>query len=244
MLDNPALLRTIIDAPDDDVPRLVYADWLDDLIEHERAAFIRAQVAHERFLAPPVNPFAAGVGVLRLRLEHRRALLAPFLNRGLPFEPLAVAPPGFDDYYEGPALPVSIRFCRGFVEIINADVLTFIDRCLWDGGSVFDLMPLRHLALRRHGQTRNVPIRGLSWDGLYRLLGESGLARLETFDLSYLDLGDAGARALLDRCPHLTPRTRLVLRGNNITPPMRMELTERFGPSLDLPSPDDEDIPF
>ncbi len=30
MTDNDALLRAILDSPDDDAPRLVYADWLEE----------------------------------------------------------------------------------------------------------------------------------------------------------------------------------------------------------------------
>lgn len=39
-----ALLSAILAAPDDDQPRLVYADALDDAGEHDRAEFIRLQV--------------------------------------------------------------------------------------------------------------------------------------------------------------------------------------------------------
>jgi uncharacterized protein (TIGR02996 family) len=243
MLDNPGLMRAIIDAPDDDAPRLIYADWLDDLIEHERAAFIRAQVAYERFLAEPANPFDAGVDVLLLRPEVRQAVLWPFHARGLSFGPPNGPEPGFHPQAGGAVLPLAVRFRRGFLEVMAADVLAFIDRCLWDGGSIFDLTPLRHLALRRHRGTPHEPIRGLSWAGLHRLLAEPGLARLETFDLSYLELGDRGARALLDS-PHLAPPTRLFLRGNEITEAVRPALLERFGPSINCPLPSDEEIPF
>jgi uncharacterized protein (TIGR02996 family) len=40
-----ALLEAVRAAPDDDLPRLVYADWLDERGEHERAEFIRIQIA-------------------------------------------------------------------------------------------------------------------------------------------------------------------------------------------------------
>src|SRR5262245_33263181 len=43
MSDRHALLRAIAQAPDDDVVRLVFADWLDDHGEADRAAFIRLQ---------------------------------------------------------------------------------------------------------------------------------------------------------------------------------------------------------
>lgn len=38
-----ALLASILDRPEDDLPRLVYADWLDENGEHERSEFIRVQ---------------------------------------------------------------------------------------------------------------------------------------------------------------------------------------------------------
>src|SRR5690242_11090660 len=39
-----AFLRGVLDDPDDDTVRLVYADWLEDAGEPERAAFVRAQL--------------------------------------------------------------------------------------------------------------------------------------------------------------------------------------------------------
>ena len=37
-----ALLRAIRDDPDDDLPRLAFADWLDEHDEPDRAAFVRS----------------------------------------------------------------------------------------------------------------------------------------------------------------------------------------------------------
>lgn len=44
MSDRDALLNAILEAPDDDAPRLIMADWLDDHNEPERAEFIRLQI--------------------------------------------------------------------------------------------------------------------------------------------------------------------------------------------------------
>jgi uncharacterized protein (TIGR02996 family) len=49
-----ALWAAVIEAPDDDAPRLVYADWLEEHGRPERAAFIRLQV--ERARAPQYDP--------------------------------------------------------------------------------------------------------------------------------------------------------------------------------------------
>jgi uncharacterized protein (TIGR02996 family) len=43
-----ALLREVLEAPDDDTPRLVLADWLEEHGEPDRAGFIRVQVALAR----------------------------------------------------------------------------------------------------------------------------------------------------------------------------------------------------
>ena len=41
-------LRAICENPADDAPRLVYADWLDEHGDPDRAEFIRVQIAHAR----------------------------------------------------------------------------------------------------------------------------------------------------------------------------------------------------
>ena len=41
--DEDALLRAVWDAPHDDAPRLVYADWLDEHGDPDRAQFVRLQ---------------------------------------------------------------------------------------------------------------------------------------------------------------------------------------------------------
>ena len=49
-----ALLRAIRDTPDDDLPRLALADWLDENGVPERAEFLRVQVELSRL--PPDDP--------------------------------------------------------------------------------------------------------------------------------------------------------------------------------------------
>src|SRR5262245_44417826 len=43
-----AFLRAILDNPDDDAPRLIYADWLDENGDADRAEFIRLQISLAR----------------------------------------------------------------------------------------------------------------------------------------------------------------------------------------------------
>lgn len=72
MTDGDALLATILDRPADDLPRLVFADWLDDHGRPGRATLIRDQIAtgavipvgqaHRGWLGPVARRWPRGVG--------------------------------------------------------------------------------------------------------------------------------------------------------------------------------------
>src|SRR5262249_10795928 len=53
MSERADLHRAILAAPDDDAPRLVFADWLDEHGEPDQAEFIRLQCATDRL--PPTS---------------------------------------------------------------------------------------------------------------------------------------------------------------------------------------------
>ena len=59
MSDEAHLLTAIADAPDDDTPRLVYADWLDEHNQPERAEFIRLQIGLSAGTIPKAQQEAA-----------------------------------------------------------------------------------------------------------------------------------------------------------------------------------------
>src|SRR3954452_6679514 len=56
MGDHDALVRAVCAHPDDDTPRLIYADFIEEHGEADRAAFVRAQVELAR--TPAWEPFA------------------------------------------------------------------------------------------------------------------------------------------------------------------------------------------
>jgi len=58
MSDRVALLAAICAAPDDDTPRLVFADWLDEHNEAKRAARIRADIELHRLRTADSNAAA------------------------------------------------------------------------------------------------------------------------------------------------------------------------------------------
>jgi len=55
MSEADALLAAIRQAPDDDAPRLIYADWLDEHGQPERAEFIRVQIELARNESPALR---------------------------------------------------------------------------------------------------------------------------------------------------------------------------------------------
>src|SRR5438477_13205900 len=99
MPDHAPFLAAIRAAPDDDAPRLIYADWLDEHGQPERAEFIRVQI--ELAKSP-----ADGRHSARLK-KREKQLLEEF--EGEWTEPLSEFV--FDDYTDHPC-----KFRRGFVE--------------------------------------------------------------------------------------------------------------------------------
>src|SRR5438093_4089128 len=71
-----AFLRAVLDRPDDDGPRLVFADWLEERGD-PRGAFIRAQVELERL--GEYDPRRPALELLadQLLVEHGDAWKAP-----------------------------------------------------------------------------------------------------------------------------------------------------------------------
>src|SRR5262245_42365097 len=69
MSDEASLLAAICDNPEEDTPRLAFADWLDENGRRDdrmRAAFIRAQIELARLPEDDENPDAA---LLRAEVE-------------------------------------------------------------------------------------------------------------------------------------------------------------------------------
>jgi uncharacterized protein (TIGR02996 family) len=102
MTYDEAFLRSIVESPDDDTPRLVYADWLDDR-GNPRGEFIRVQCRLARMT--PDN-------ALRPQLETRAREL---LDR-------------HQDQWLGPLRPLLSRwvFRRGFLDVISVPAAAYL----------------------------------------------------------------------------------------------------------------------
>jgi uncharacterized protein (TIGR02996 family) len=114
------LLRTIAREPDDDAPRLVYADWLDDNDRPERAEFIRGQVR----LAGMVDDSPQ--------------------RRELAFRCRQLLDAHEEEWNEQlPGLPLEWHWSRGFVEMIDIDPEGLVE----EGAELFERFPIRRLVL-------------------------------------------------------------------------------------------------
>jgi uncharacterized protein (TIGR02996 family) len=196
---DEAFLADIIEHPDDDGLRLVYADWLDDHGQPERAEFIRVQVGLATL--PKGDPRREG---LRAR---ERLLLATHQSAWL-----------------GPLRPWinNWRFRRGLVEAATLKVQTLLRQA----DTLFRLAPLLQLTLTKsegHGPdlagcphlARLASLRayGLHTIDSLALVASPHLSRLTSLGLPEASLCDPGVRALAES-PLLARLTELDLTCN------------------------------
>jgi uncharacterized protein (TIGR02996 family) len=170
-----AFLQAILESPDDDVPRLVYADWLDEQGESAataRAALIRVQFALRDL--PADDP-------RRLQLEEcERDLLVAHES-------------AWTDPLRRHCHVQRCRFRGGFVERVVISVEDF----LAEAERLFTLAPVREVCFLPYGHLPR------SADSLPQLADSPHLQRLSAVDLSSFYLDESGARALAGS-PHLT----------------------------------------
>ncbi|MCI0462657.1 MAG: TIGR02996 domain-containing protein [Gemmataceae bacterium] len=210
------LLRTIAREPDDDAPRLVYADWLEEHGQTERADFIRAQ--SELATLPEDSP-------RRRELAFRaRELLERHEQEWV--EPLR---PWVHDWH----------FVRGFVEKVGLKAADLEERAedlfasypvrrLWVtelGGSVEPLIciPADH-------QLTGLDLCGndLDTDALRRLAQLEHLRGLRTLGLLFNRIDDEGAR-LLREAPFFQDLSLIRCGANPIGVEERLRLQGHFG---------------
>jgi uncharacterized protein (TIGR02996 family) len=195
-----ALLRDIVEDPEDDAPRLVYADWLEDHGRPERAELIRAQIA---LASPPEG------GAERRALRAREAEL---LEK-------------HEEEWVGPLKQLGVRagsLRRGLVEGVTLPARRFLEH----GEQLLALAPVHSVKLtdarRALGELAKCPLlarlSGLDLSGNelqaddVRSLLSPHLSGLRRLDLSDNPIGPAGVKALA-ASPHLAGLRRLALRG-------------------------------
>jgi uncharacterized protein (TIGR02996 family) len=129
MTDGDALFAAILAAPDDDLPRLAFADWLDEHGDPDRAAFIRVQIELAHL---PAGTIESDRRLLELRVAEKTLLTR---NRVAWLAPLRR--PG--EALEIPATHAIFR--RGFVELVWMSAGWFV----WRAEALFRRTPAREL---------------------------------------------------------------------------------------------------
>ncbi len=243
--DADALLRAIIDNPDDDMPRLVFADWLEENGQAERAEFTRLKIALE-----------SASGDIRKEMEqrarqllrqHRQEWMAP-----LPQEPGidwdANWPRGFperltfdgaelfdrlsgDAFAAAPIRRLSIGGLgtQSAVSIVYSPLMNrlveidFLYSNIGNMGVQFLLASERFLQLRQLNLTSN----GLSDHAIHALAEKNALPALEVLVLSHNHITDAGARALA-HSPGFRKLDRVYVNDNPLSAAGLRVLQDRF----------------
>jgi uncharacterized protein (TIGR02996 family) len=205
MTPDDAFLADIIEHPNDDGPRLIYADWLEDHGQAERAELIRVQCELARLTED---------GTLRReKLQAReRALLLTHEEKWT--EPFA-------------GLGATCWFRRGLVGGMSIPAAVFLRHAK----VLFRSAPLREVfLLEAEGTTARLAecpqlgrLTGLALHrsqigdaGLRELLGSPYLSRLRRLGLSRTSIGSGGLNALLARSQGLPELIDLDLAGNGL----------------------------
>lgn len=211
MMEHADRLQAVLDAPDDDAPRLAYAAWCDDqadVVSSARAELIRAQL--ERAQMAPADVEAGQALTLDLRIK---ALLDQ--HRSTFAQPLAGS-------------VRAAHFLRGFVGWIELSAQQWLDH----GAKILARAPVQHLNLTGvrdvdealFDSPQLAGIRSLSMNdcGLHdihvQLLAASPhLAQLRWLSLARNDLGLAAAEALA-ASPGLPALAFVDLESNPVDP--------------------------
>ena len=81
MTDRDALMRAILDHPDEDTPRLMFADWLQENGQPDRATFVRRQCEIARLVADePAGQNSMWLIGYRLAMHREQSTMAAVLD--------------------------------------------------------------------------------------------------------------------------------------------------------------------
>lgn len=219
MSTRAALLAAVLAAPDDDTPRLVFADWLDEHGDSARAAFIRLEVEAERYVPHTFE---------RTAFEERAAAL---YNRHV--DRWNAELPSWATWNES-----LVVYRRGF----PAELHTTLRRLLRDGAGLFSLCPIERVRIRHRAAagtwTSDIQVgqqfgRGTVWPDMSAVRtvqfgpGERGL-----FDTVRRGSTEWDSDTLQGLCvyPSLAGLRQLVLAGNilpdEFLPPLLRRLSD------------------
>jgi uncharacterized protein (TIGR02996 family) len=191
MTDGEALLAAVIDNPDDDAVRLVYADWLEDEGDRARAEFIRTQIEREGLAEGDPR-----WSVLKARETELLTWHAQDWQRHLPERAR-----GGDLHWITDSDSEWYGFRRGFIQGAAA---SSVDDFFTNTVAHFALDPITHLYMRYEDGKQG---------RLNRLATSPEFMQLVGLRFGHYELGDPGVIDLC-RLPRM-PRLRRLWLGKN-----------------------------
>ena len=220
---HEAFLRAIFDAPDDDTPRLVYADFLQENGEEDRAAFIRWQCGRGE------RPAAV------------QDFIEEYCDRGFPF-PWKTFDATLDRLNDRNALrEYSVRFPACFavegVRVIGGRIVSAEPLDALFGLAAFARLTELNLEGSEVEEERadDSPFTPFHLEpvittaGVEALANHRGVRRIMSLDLRNNNLDTDAARALV-KSPYLDNLKRLqLLEGNRLRGKVWQQVIERFG---------------
>lgn len=194
--EQAALLRAIVAHPDDDTPRLVYADWLEEHGDSEQAGFIRDSIK-----LAGMKKRAKGRTALRERLEELVAARCGnwYGPLGINFDTITI-----DRYHRG--FPYRVTFESSDAVFAAAD-------------TVFAFVPIRGLEIQTNGSE-------FDNESLPRFAAMPGLSRITDLRMYHHSSIAWQAWGQLFRSPHLSGLTRLDIANCGIYEPEAVQLAE------------------
>lgn len=252
MTDGEALLAAIDAHPDEDTPRLVYADWLDENNQHIRAEFIRVQceIAQKEHLSRAmlnrhVDLFKRNQELIDTHPKELHGSLAVLAK-----DAVIEFHRGFVAFIELPvkkflahaatiaaAKPrpsVSVKSVAGrlsrFVQSPYLDCITRISGHSWEVGTAA-FWPENTAILEAMKRLTRLEVLDLEGCGISQLHWDLGLdfslPALTDLDLSHNEIADSGVTSLLStRLPGQL--RRLILGGNPIGNKGAIELANHW----------------
>jgi uncharacterized protein (TIGR02996 family) len=220
---HEAFLRAIFDAPDDDTPRLVYADFLQENGDEERAQFIRWQCGHGDRPAQ----------VLRFPEQYVRGFPRPWKTTAVALEELR----DMDTFRRKLALSWSASFAVEGVRLCGGRITTADPFDALFGLAAFARVTELNLAgdeveESEAGDSMLTPFRlepVITTAGVEALARHRGARRITSLDLRNNNLDNDAARALV-KSPYLDHLKQLqLLEGNRFRGRVWQQVIERFG---------------
>jgi uncharacterized protein (TIGR02996 family) len=225
MADAKAFLQAILENPDDDSPRLIFADWLEERGDKERAEFIRVGCAKAQLAHDDPQRLMLHRREHELESQHRADWLRGLSKAAISCRPL---------------------FRRGFPESVFCTVREF----LAGAPSLFATSPIDTANLRQFGsrvvwdklarssylshlRELDLSFSAIDEPSFISLIRSPHLTAVIRLKVSSAHLGDGAARALAG-AGHLKRLVAVNFVGN-VSDAGRQALLARFGDRVQLP---------